>query len=309
MIVVLTGANDLALHNELHKIIDGFKTDFGDSIENFDGMEITTSDSLLDSVRSISFLDPRKLVIVRSFSKNLELMGRIEDIIAQTADSTDLVFVEKALDKRTTQYKFLQKNTDMRVFNDLSPNDLARWITEYLKHQGSEITVPSANYLIEQIGPNQYRLKNELDKLLLTEKTINKELIDVMVEPVAQTKIFSLLDALFRGDGRKAWAIYKDQRAQGEEPQKIMGMITWQLQQLALAVFAPSKSQSVLVGAGMSPYSAQKSLQVARTISKSDMKYYINQFAEIDYKSKTSVNVESALEVYVADVASRQSRD
>jgi DNA polymerase-3 subunit delta len=308
MIVVLGGTNGLALKDELHKIIDKFKDEFGDSIESFDELEIANADGLLDAVRSLSFLDPKKLVIVRNFSKSSDVMNRLEEIINQTADSTDLVLIDQSVDKRTAQYKFLQKNTEMRIFNDLSPNDLANWGLDYVRRSSSEISRSAVMYLIDQVGSDQFRIKNELDKLILSNKPITIDLINKMVEPVAQSKIFNLLDVLFKGEDKKAWLLYKDQRAQGEEPQKIIGMITWQLQQLCLAVFAPSKSLNVLVETGMSPYTAQKSLQLAKNISKNDLKYYINQLAETDYKTKTGASVEAAIEVYISDVALRQKK-
>lgn len=306
MVEVLTGSNQHALQQYLHEIIDTFKKEHDGSIEQFDAAEISSSDGVLDAVRSISFLDPKKLVIVRDPSASKELLERIEYIVEQTADSTHLVFAGQ-LDKRASAYKYLQKNARVKVFDDLSPAELHRWIATYASEQGGAIPHQAASYLIEQIGPDQNRLAMELDKLLLSAQPITKQLIDELVEPVPQSKVFSLLDAMFRGDAKRAWELYKDQRLQGEEPYKIMAMITWQLQQLTLAVFAPQKSKDVLVQAGMSPYTAQKSLQLAASVSPRTLRYYIEQLVAIDYQSKTSAAIESALAVYISDVAVRQS--
>ncbi len=306
MKVVLTGSNDHLIHEELLSIIKKFNEKHAGSIERFDGAEINSSDGVLDAVRSISFLDPRKLVIVSNFAESKELLDKSEDIINQTAESTDLVLIGK-FDKRSVAYKFLTKNTDLKVFEDLKLPELSKWAVDYAEKQGGLIQYEAASYLVEQIGTNQYRLKNELDKLLSSERNIDRDLIDELVEPTAQSKVFALLDAVFNGQSKTAWRLYKDQRAQGEEPYKILAMIVWQLQQLTLAVYAPQKSKDVLIKAGVSPYSAGKNLQLARKISPSNLRYYIEQLTKIDMQSKTNANIESALAVYIADVASAQA--
>lgn len=306
MVEVLTGSNQHAIHDYLHARIESFTKEHGDSIERFDAAELTSIDNILDAVRSISLLDPKKLVIVVDPGASKELLEKIEVIIEQTADSTELMLAGQ-IDKRSKAYKFLQNNCSFKVFNDLSPAELMSWIRDYVAEGEGKIQSSVASYLVEQIGPDQYRLKNELDKLLLLQKPIDKSAIDQLVEPVPQSKVFNLLDAMFRGDAQTAWNMYKDQRMQGEEPYKIMAMITWQLQQLVLAVFAPQKTKDTLVKAGASPYTAQKSLQLAKTITPNTLRYYIEQLAEIDYQSKTSASIESALAVYISDVAVKQS--
>jgi len=82
-------------------------------------------------------------------------------------------------------------------------------------------------------------------------------------------------------------------------------MITWQLQQLTLAVFAPSKTVDTLVRAGMSPYSAQKALQMAKHITPKDLRFYITELAAIDAMSKTNADIESALSVYFSEVTAK----
>ncbi len=306
MKVVLSGSNDHLIHEELLSIVKKFNEKHAGSIERFDGAELTSSDPVLDAVRSISFLDPRKLVVVSNFAESKELLDKSEAIVEQTADSTDLIIMGK-FDKRSVAYKYLKKNTDFRAFEDLSLAELSKWAIDYTGEQGGLIQYEAASYLVEQIGTNQYRLKNELDKLIATERDIDRDLIDELVEPTAQSKVFALLDAVFNGRSKQAWSLYRDQRAQGEEPYKILAMIVWQLQQLTLAVYAPQKTKDTLVSAGMSPYSAGKNLQMAGKISPKNLRYYIDQLAKIDTQSKTNANIESALAVYIADVASIQA--
>lgn len=307
MKVVLTGNNTHLLQEELRHIVQDFSKEHGDSIERFDCSELTSISDLVDAVRSISFLEPRKLVIARDFGQNKELLENFESIIEQTADSTDLILVDQKLDKRTSTYKIIQKITDVRVFGEMSPIDLQKWLINEADKYEAKLGPGEARALIERAGPSQLLLQSEVEKLALSSTNITKHEIKELIEPTPQSKIFSMLDALFQGEPRRSWDLYKDQRAQGEEPQKILAMITWQLQQLTKAVFVPDNSKQTLIDDGMSPYSAQKSLAMGRLISKRDLKHYIKELAVLDAQTKTNADIESALAVYFTDVAVRQS--
>jgi DNA polymerase-3 subunit delta len=307
MVTVLSGKNLYLLQKYLQETVAAFSKQFGESIERFDGSELTSADGVLDAVRSVSFLEPRKLVIVRDFSQAKSIVEKIESIVEQTADTTDLLLIDQKLDKRTAFYTYLKKNCDLLLFDDVAPYDLQRWISDEAKKRGISMSSEVSRFLIERVGPNQQLLDQEILKLSLQTSSITKELVEDLVEQTPQSKVFDMLDALFTGKSEKAQQLYNDQRAQGEEPQKILAMITWQLQQLTLAVFCPDKKVDTLTRAGMSPYSAQKCLQLAKNISQKDLKFFITELASIDEMSKTNADIESALTVYFAEVTTHST--
>ena len=305
MVVVLTGLNTYLLQEKLHELTADFTKEHGDSIERFDAQEITKTDGILDAVRSVSFLEPRKMVVVRDFGQNKQLLEKIEEIIEQTAGSTDLILVDPKLDKRTSVYKHLTKKCEVKRFDNLQNYELENWVKSEAKGLGINISSSDAKHLVDRVGANQLMLSQELKKLSLAGKDISRELIDEMVEANPQSKVFDMLEALFSGNGKLAETLYKEQRAQGEEPQKIIAMITWQLQQLTLAVYSPNKSTKDLVDAGISSYSASKAMNLARNISRSDLKFLVSELAELDMQSKTNADVESALIVYFSEVVEK----
>jgi len=298
MIKVLTGKNSYALQDELQRIVSAFKKEHGDSIERFDGSELASTDGLLDAVRSISFLEPRKLVVVRDFAQSKELMDKIEEVIAQVADTTDVLFVDQKLDKRTAGYKFFQKNVDVKDYKLMQEYESAGWLASEAKNRDARLSTANAKYLVARVGNDQLRLEQELRKLVISGGEITKARINELTDAQPQSKVFDMLDALFQGELDKAWKLYRDQRAQGEDPHKIIAMITWQLSQLTLAVHAPMKTVDTLKSAGVSPYGAQKLLRMSKNISKQQLRSYINELATIDEQIKTSADVKSALETY-----------
>lgn len=302
MITVLTGKNLYEIQKEASKLIDDFIDKHGDSIERFDGSEIDNSDALIDAVRSVSFLEPRKMVVVRDFAQSKALLERVELLIESTADTTDLVLIDPKLDKRTAEFKMLKKSTQLKEFKELEPYLLEKWAVAEAEILGSTLKNNDAKYLVELIGPNQQMLKSEIDKLAISSKTITRDLINQLIEATPQSKVFALLDYLFNGEANKAWSIYLDQRAQGEEPHKILSMIVWQLQQLVTAMYVPNNSKETLIADGMSPYSAKKSLDMVKKIDKATLKFLVNELSELELQSKTSADIESALALYFSEV-------
>ncbi len=305
MITVLTGPNSHGLQKRLREIVAAFQVQHGDSIERFDASELTSTDPVIDAVRSVSFLEPRKLVIVRDFGQHPGLIDSttLEQLVSQTADTTDLLLVDPKLDRRTTGYKYLQKSVGIEVFAELSSRDLAIWAKEYTAGLGGQITMSDAHYLVDRVGINQQHIQQEIKKLVLFAPDVTRSSIESLTDQTPQGRVFAMLEELFLGNHAKAWRLYLDQRAQGEEPYKIMAMITWQLQQLTVVVFSPSKDHGTLTAAGISPYSAQKLVGLARRIDAQQLRSYIDDLAQIDLQSKTSADVESALAVYFSVVS------
>jgi len=306
MVLVLTGKNSYALQAQLKKTTSEFIANYGDSVERFDGSELASIDPVLDAVRSISFLEPRKLIIVRDFGQSKDLMDRIEDVLSQVADSTDLVLVDEKLDKRFAGYKYLKSNVEVIEHKPLQEYESEKWLTKLATELETKLAPSTAKYLIARIGNDQLRLEQEFIKLASSGEEVTQDLIDKLTEQQPQSKVFDMLDALFQGRLDTAWKLYKDQRAQGEDPHKIIAMITWQLTQLTLAIHAPMKTVETLKSAGVSPYGAQKLLRMSSRMTKEQLKSYVNELATVDELIKTSADVESALETYFVFVCNKQ---
>lgn len=303
MVTTVIGNNSYAVQEKVSKFIEAFRSKYGTSIERFDGAELSSADDVIDAVRSVSLLDPHKLVIVRDFSQSKELLDALPAILDSTADSTELLLYASSIDKRSVAYSLLKKNADFNELREPTESELVQWVTKQASELGTEITPVDARYLVELVGLNQQQLQHELEKLAMVSNRLTRETITTHVEPTPQSKIFSLLEALFSGDLQRTLRLYNDQRQQGEEPQKIIGMIIWQLEQLTLAVFAPTRTVDALTGAGMSPYNARKALELASSIRKTQLQRYVSELAEIDAQSKTSADIESALAVYFTSVS------
>jgi len=297
MIVTITGSNNFLVETELKNILSDFKNLHGEiAIEQIDGSDVEYQ-AIFESVSNLSFLTPSKMIILRRGSGNKIFMDSIEEIIKNTPDTNDLVIIEPNIDKRLAYYKTLKKLTDLREYNELDSNQLVRWIDEEVEKRGGQISNADIRHLIDLTGLNQMKLSNEITKLISYQRRINKESIDLLVEPIPQTTIFQLLDAAFSGQSKQLLKIYDDQKKQKIEPQQIIAMLAWQLHILAI-IKASGKDSSGKIAKenNLSPFVVSKSLNIAQRLNLGDIKKLTGNLLELDVKLKNkNIDIDEAL--------------
>jgi DNA polymerase-3 subunit delta len=301
MIITLTGSNSFVLRRRLNELIDKFVKDHGDlALERIDAEEVEDQ-SILEAMQNLPFLATRKMVVVHELGQNKQAIEKIEQIIDATSEDTDLVLYEPITDKRTSYFKTLKAKTQLEEFNELDPRDLAQWTEQEAKNRGGQLSLSDANYLVERIGTDQLLVSNELDKLLAYHPKITRESIDLLTDPLPQSKVFDLLDAAFAGNKSRALKLYEEQRAQKIEPQAILAMSAWQLQLLTLTKFADGKSTTQIAkDMGMNPYPISKAARLTHKLSDNKLKEMTDFAFDIDLKSKTSaVDLDEALKTYI----------
>jgi DNA polymerase-3 subunit delta len=301
MVFALVGNNSFALHRRLNELVSVFVKEHGDlALERIDAEE-TDPQAILDALQNLPFLATKKMVVVRSLGQNKRAAEQIEQIIDAGSGDMDLILYEPQIDKRTGYFKTLKAKAQLEEFNELDTHSLSKWLAGEAKERGGEITQTDANYLVERVGADQSLLSNELDKLLTYNPKITKQSIDLLTDPLPQSKVFDLLDAAFAGSKGRALKLYEEQRAQKVEPQAILAMIAWQLQLLALTKYADGKSTTQIAkDLGMNPYPISKAARLAHKLNDAKFKEMVDFAFEIDLKSKTSpIDLDEALKTYI----------
>jgi DNA polymerase-3 subunit delta len=306
MIVTLTGENDALRQQELGRIVEAFVAEYGDmALERLDGEE-AEYERMHEAAQGAPFLSNRKVVVLRKPSANKEFIEKFETLLADVAETNDMVLVEPKLDKRLAYYKQLRKLTEFKEFPVLDANGLVRFAVEYAKAQTGSLGTADARLLIDRLGLNQLALQHELDKLLAYDPHITRASIEALTERTPQSSIFELLDAAFTGNTSRAMALYAEQRAQRVEPQQIIAMLVWQLHILAIVKTAGQRSSADIAReARLSPFVVQKTQNLARTITLQRLKALISSLRDFDTRLKSeSLNADESVRYYLVALGS-----
>lgn len=298
MIRTLTGANSSALTTAVQQYQAAFVAEYTDmGLERVDGQEVDVQ-RIHEALTSLPFLASRKLVVLRAPSGNKQFLEKYEALLEGVPDTTDVILYEPKLDKRLAYYKYLKKHTEFTEFAALDANGLARWLVD--ASEGS-LSSTDARYLVERVGTDQQLLSNELEKLRLHSPKITRHTIDLLTDQTPQSTIFELLDAAFRGNHRRAAALYAEQRALKVEPQQILAMLAWQLHVLAIIKTAGNRSaEGIAKDAKLSPYVVKKSQGVAHNLSMREVTGLVSDLLSIDMQSKrTMLDLDDALQHFL----------
>jgi DNA polymerase III subunit delta len=297
MIIAFIGDNSFAREQAAREFIDSFVGAHGThAVDRFAATDIEPN-TLTGAVTTTPFLSQRRLVIVRDISANKQISDQFEDIVQKTADTTDLVIIESRVDGRSKYLQILRKMTDCREFAQLDGAALVDWILQEVQAGEGTISRADAQYLVDRVGTNQQLVSMEVEKLLLYSSQITRQSIDALTEYSPQSSIFAMLETAFAGNAGKAMSLYQEQRAQGMEPQAILGMIAWQLHILALVKAGHDKDPAEIAAAAkLNPFVVRKSQTAVKRLSFAELSQLLELAADTDYRLKTSkINADDAV--------------
>lgn len=288
MIILLTGTNGYAMRQTLDTLVGNFLNKNGaHALERVDGESFDAA-RVPELLQGASLFASERLVLLRDASKNKSLWEALGEWTDRVPKEVVLVLIESAPDKRTRTYKQLQKHGRLQDFADMSESELARWANKVATEQGASLDTAAANHLVRQVGTDQWRLRNELEKLIAYDPAITVESINAMVEPSPQATAFELLDAALAGNGAKTREILARLKA-SEDPYKLFGLLVSQVQTLALVASAQAKpAEAIAKEASVHPFVVRKMQAAARRIQGNRLKEVIEAVARTDTQMKST---------------------
>lgn len=306
-VTTITGENDFLRQQQLDAVVSTFLAEPSHdhmAIERLDG-EGASLEQLRDSVSGLSLFSEDKLVILRSGSALKAFAEAPQKVLQDIADNTDVVLLEPKLDKRTTYYKYLKKNTKFVQCDALDGRQLSQWITEVVKENAGTISSADSQLLVDRVGLDQQQLYSEITKLVAYNPHITKDSITLLTDLSPQGTMFELLDAAFAGKPQKAMALYQAQRQQKLEPLAIVGMLAWQIHIVAVVQAGKGRDDSTIAkDAGINPYVVRKSRAVAQRLSQTQLKKLVQRLLklDIDLKSKT-LNPDDVVSQFILELS------
>ncbi len=209
------------------------------SLSTFYGDETNLNEIVMEC-RTLPFFSPKKVVVVRKF----EVLDRSEksdakpiqamlEYLQNPIDATLLICVAESVDARKPLYKAFSKINGLVECPALSISELREWIKQYLKERNKKISPGALEEFVARCGTRLSDVQNALALLLgyVGDKgAITIEDVIASCADVAEESVWSLTDAIARGDMKGAWLVLNDLFNQGKEPPEIIGVIHWLLE-------------------------------------------------------------------------------
>ena len=316
MIIFIYGADGYRIKENVDAVTDAYrkKHQNGMSHYRFDFSGDAGFDDLANAVKSISFFDEAKLIIVKNlFSARTGFSDKVVKLMDEFKTAADkktvLVFVEnkeqKELEKADKNlFAFLSSKPNLvRNIQYLSGTKLHNWVIGEFKKYGHAVSINAADLLIGFVGNESWALANEIEKLVNYKKggTVTEKDVDALVARKEDPSIFDLTDAIGNKNRAKAFEMTYRLLNSGYDEYYLLNMLAYHFENLlsvsdALSRSPASGSQEVAKTCGLHPFVAKKAVGQAGKFQKSDLLAKFNRLASLDIASKNGqVNLEDSL--------------
>ena len=283
MITLLFGENSF----EIDRVRQQLVADFSGAAETIDASNIE-KDQLLSIFMGQSLFSEQRLIVLSGLSEQSEYWSALPEWAGKLSDTTHIVLVEGKLDKRTTTYKWLQKNvttTEYKLWGDRDAHAAESWVQQEAKALKMALPAALARILVRRVGTDQWRLLRALEKLQLVD-TITEASIDEHIDLHPEENVFTLLETALLGDVqqlRSKIVALKDT----EDAYKVVGLLNSQLMQLAALVYANKPYGEVASDIKAHPFVLGKLAVHAKNMTKQEARDLLAVAAKTDIQMKT----------------------
>lgn len=314
-IYLIFGDESYLINKNLEKIINDSNV-LKDNIIRYNLDEVNVSFAL-EEASTISMFDSKKLIICEGCTfltgeNKKEINHDIDSLIRYINNPFDdvyLIFIvqREKLDDRKKIVKELKKLSNVIECKKRESHDLNNYIESYFRENGYSINRESVIFMINKAGSNLSNLMNEADKLMIykdEDKNISREDVDNLICKNIEDDIFLLTNAIMNKDKKNIVNIYKDLLLKGEEPIKLIVLITNQLRlilQVKLMIKNGYKEREMASIIGEHPYRVKLAISSVFTIE--ELKKYLIELHDLDLNIKTGkIDKNFGLEMFLLSI-------
>ena len=248
-----------------------FNTDliYGDALD---------TQRLLDCYFAYPTLASHRLIVLRKCEKiTADQCKQLDVIASDSLETSTLIAVGGKVDMRRRLYQQMGK-LGLRVeFKTPYQNQVSRWLIRHARNRRLELEPEAAALLALYLGNDTRRLASELEKLSIyvgEGKPISAQAVVELAGVSSAASVFELADAVGRQDHSTAQEMLHDMLGQGEEPLRVLPILSRHLQLLLKAKDLEDQRLSgpELAGQiGVSPFFVESYRQQARQFTNDQL--------------------------------------
>jgi DNA polymerase-3 subunit delta len=233
--------------------------------EPSEGKGMPDHEALLATIPAMSLMDSRRYLLADGIERwrDKQLQPVIE-ALAELPPNLTLVLIcrNKPAAKLVKAVKAVKG--EVHEFEAPKARDMPRVLVGEAQSLGFRLDPGAARMLVERMGANPVRLRNELERLALWAGEggqVDSEALTEMISDTSEAAVWSLSDALIEGDAATALRIGEQLIGQGEN---VTGLIYGLASRLRSACVAAAQleegipSQQVASSLKMHPYAAKQ---------------------------------------------------
>ena len=267
----------------------------GDDTMNYNYFEGKGLDvrELISLANTMPFFSDRRLILVEDSGCFKAASDELVEALPDIPDTTCMVFVESAVDKRNRLYKKVKELGSAVELKRQSASQLAVWAGRILAQNGRKITSSDMNLFLERTGDDMETIRTELEKLIsytMGQEIVAREDIEAVTTVQVTNKIFDMVAAIVAGKTKTAMDRYEDLLTLKEPPMRILFLIARQFNQILLVkeMMASGNDKSAIASKlKIPPFAATKLMPQARNFTKEQLAGCVEACVEAEEAVKT----------------------
>lgn len=254
-----------------------------------EGKGMPDHEALLAAIPAMSLMDSRRYLLADGIERWRE--RQLEPVLAALGElPPDLTLVLIGRDKAPAKLAKAVKAADGEVYEFEAPKarEMPRLLVGEAQRLGFRLDPAAARLLVERMGANPLRLRNELERLALWAGEggqVSAGDLEEMIADTSEAAVWSLSDALIEGDAAAALRIGERLIGQGEN---VTGLIYGLASRLRGACAAAAQLQEgippkqVESSLKMHPYAAKQLVARLRDADLADLRTATETLADLE---------------------------
>jgi DNA polymerase-3 subunit delta len=236
-----------------------------DVFEPSEGRGGPDHEALLAAIPAMSLTETRRYLLADGVERwrDRQLDAVVEAIGALPPDLT-VVLIARAKAPAKLSKAVKAAKGEIHEFEAPKPREMPRMLAGEAKRLGFTLEPAAARMLVDRMGANPVRLRNELERLALWAaegKAVSAADLDAMVSDTSEAAVWALSDALLERDAAKAATLAERLISQGENVTGLIYGLASRLRKACAAAAQLSEgvpAKQVEAGLGMHPYAAKQ---------------------------------------------------
>lgn len=289
---LLYGEEEFLKHSYKKKLREAIAGDDRMNYNYFEGKSLDINE-LISLADTMPFFSEKRLILVEDSGYFKSAADALVDYLPNMPDTTCLIFVESAVDKRNRLYKKVKDLGHAAQMKRQDFSQLSKWAGTILSQNGRRITSATMNLFLERTGDDMENIRMELEKLIsytMGSDVVTSEDVEAVTTVQVTNKIFDMVTAIVTRRTKRAMELYEDLLMLKEPPMRILFLIARQFNQLLQV------KEQLLLGTGkdgiaaklkVPPFVAGKMIPQAKTFTKEQILSYVTGCVEAEEAVKT----------------------
>jgi DNA polymerase-3 subunit delta len=257
--------------------------------EPAEGRGMPDHEALLAAIPAMSLIGSRRYLLADGVERWRERqLDAVAGALSGLPDDLTLVLIARAKAPAKLARAVAAANGETHEFEAPRARDLPRTLAEDAGRLGFRLEPAAARVLVERMGANPVRLRNELERLALwagENGSVSAADLDEMVADTSEAAAWSLSDALLEGDAAAALRIGERLIDQGEN---VTGLIYGLASRLRSACAAAAQleegvpAKQVESSLKMHPYAAKQLVARVRNADLAELRRATETLADLE---------------------------